>query len=446
MYKKIDLPSNEDLFREVEEVLKTKGKKRENPSPDSLPPSATTGKGKRKEDHTPRPGDIKHPRCEGSSTAETVIPPNQSFPSRGNTFSGGSKGKSKAKYLGWRHPPREPSNVPALTTSGPPIKLFYMEDLEQPGSEISNLKLTAYKLPITSNRFMRQPLASPPSDTWLKPRIEGTVSSSHREIYHHALECMRQAIQSPYDRLIQDRYTGGWLDCEGIFVPLPEERNKYPLWYYLPNESNKLCDFIKVLRDRPCKPGAIPDLEYLPNSTYSFVMVKTILKDSTNIKIKPSRFWNDLRVRSVSGKILYTLHDYCPGMPVDLEQECKNMNLHPYLTAEIVLFPPNNKEKCPIDAPASVAKMASLGILKDTSDTAIEQFLTDLQPTIERYNHLDDTWPFALPRLFINAHMFRLERMRYALKGYLESRAPEAIDQALARHHTSPKRRARWCP
>ncbi len=74
-------------------------------------------------------------------------------------------------------------------------------------------------------------------------------------------------------------------------------------------------------------------MEYLPNSTYSF-MVKAILKDSTNIKIKPSRFWNELSVRGVSGKILYTLQDYCPGMPVDLEQECKNMNLHPYLTTE----------------------------------------------------------------------------------------------------------------
>jgi hypothetical protein len=199
MYKKIDLPpqhcsilpSNENLFRQVDEVLRTNGKKREQPSPNSLPPSATTGKGKRKEDHTPRPGDIKHPRFEGPSTAETVIPPNQSLPPRGNTFSGGSKGKNKGKYLGWRHPPREPSSVPALTTSGPPIKFFYMEDLEYPGSDISNLKMISYKLP-TSSRFMSQPVASPPSDTWLKPRVEGgIVKPVHREIYHYALECMR---------------------------------------------------------------------------------------------------------------------------------------------------------------------------------------------------------------------------------------------------------------
>jgi hypothetical protein len=55
IFKKIDLPpqhcsilpSNEDLFREVEEVLITKGKKRMKPSPDNLLPSTTTGKEKR---------------------------------------------------------------------------------------------------------------------------------------------------------------------------------------------------------------------------------------------------------------------------------------------------------------------------------------------------------------------------------------------------------------
>ena len=63
---------------------------------------------------------------------------------------------------------------------------------------------------------MNQPILSPPSDTWLKPRVEGGIyTPAHREIYQHALECMRQAIQSPYDRLVQDRYTGGWLNCEG---------------------------------------------------------------------------------------------------------------------------------------------------------------------------------------------------------------------------------------
>ncbi len=33
--------------------------------------------------------------------------------------------------------------------------------------------------------------------------------------------------------------------------------------------------------------------------------------------------------------------------------------------------------------------------------------------------------------LFISAHIFRLERIKYALRGYLESHTQEALDKAL---------------
>ncbi len=96
-----------------------------------------------------------------------------------------------------------------------------------------------------------------------------------------------------------------------------------------------------------------------------------------------------------------------------------------------MVFPANDKEKYQIDAPGSILKMVSLGILNDTGHKTIEQYLVDLQPTIARFNHLDDTWSFALPRVFISAHMYRLERMTYALRGYLETHTQEALNQAL---------------
>ena len=49
-------------------------------------------------------------------------------------------------------------------------------------------------------------------------------------------------------------------------------------------------------------------------------MVKSILKDYTNVKVKGSRFWDDKLARVPKGRILYTLHDYCPGMLVNLEK------------------------------------------------------------------------------------------------------------------------------
>jgi hypothetical protein len=278
---------------------------------------------------------------------------------------------------------------------------------------------------------MNQAIHTPPSDTWLKPRVEGgIVTPVIRDIYLHALECMRQAIQSPYDRLIQDRYTGGWHDCEGRFAPPSAAREKIPYWYNLPYESNKLGDFIRVLRNRPCKMGVVPQLEYVPNSTYSFAMVKTILKDYTDVKVKGSRFWDDQIVRPVANKILYSLHDYCPGMPVNLEQECKNMNLDPYRHTELVVFPPNTVERYPLDLQGTMEKMVSLGIIKDAGN-GIQQFLIDLKPTIQRYSSLADTWPFELPRMFLSVHLARLDRIKHALTKYLESQGQDTLDKAL---------------
>ncbi len=87
---------------------------------------------------------------------------------------------------------------------------------------------------------MDKVVATPPKDSWFKDRIyEDVVTNEHRETYRHALECMRQAIQSPDTRLIQDQKTGGWIDFEASFVAA-NEVNQYPNWYYYPDPSEKL--------------------------------------------------------------------------------------------------------------------------------------------------------------------------------------------------------------
>jgi hypothetical protein len=52
---------------------------------------------------------------------------------------------------------------------------------------------------------MHQAITTSPEDAWIKARIlEAVVTDAHRETYRHALERMRQALQSPLNRLIQD--------------------------------------------------------------------------------------------------------------------------------------------------------------------------------------------------------------------------------------------------
>jgi hypothetical protein len=68
-----------------------------------------------------------------------------------------------------------------------------------------------YKTPC-SPRLMHEPIRIRPTNIWLKARTgiaETLITENHVQTYMHALECMRKAINSPYERVIQDRDTGG---------------------------------------------------------------------------------------------------------------------------------------------------------------------------------------------------------------------------------------------
>ena len=235
---------------------------------------------------------------------------------------------------------------------------------------------------------MHLAITVPPVDTWIIPRIlETVVTDDHREAYRHALECMRQALQSPWSRLIQDETTAGWRDCEGYFAPA-NALSRYANWHYYPESGvDQLGDYVRVLRQRPYTRG-ITDLEYIPNDTYSFHMVKSLLKDCTDVKPKGSRFWDDQLVRVVPGKVLYSIHDYCPGMPVNLEEECLKMHLPLFRPHEVVTLPPvmiNNKEVHHPNITASIEKMMSLGMLANSETTTVEAYIKNtLKPIVKK--------------------------------------------------------------
>jgi hypothetical protein len=209
--------STEDILKEVDEVLRTKGNKIELNTQLATILPITRGKGKRTGDTHLRPGDTKYPRLDtqvgSSSEPPTVTQGNHSYKPDLSGMSKGqqkgyysTKGNGKSKpYLGSRY---APSNVPTLN-SGTKLEFYFIRDLEHPGTATCSYNTVAYKLP-TANRFMHEPLTALPPIKWLQPQMDvppGTINQGHKEIYRHALECMRQAIQSPLNRVIQDRDT-----------------------------------------------------------------------------------------------------------------------------------------------------------------------------------------------------------------------------------------------
>jgi hypothetical protein len=126
--------STEDILKEVDEVLRTKGNKIEPNAQLAIAPPVTPGKGKRMGDTHLRPGDTKYPRLDpqpGSSTEPpTVAQGNQPYKTEFPGMSKGqqkgchsTKGNGKSKpYLGSRY---TPSNVPILN-SGTNLEFYFI--------------------------------------------------------------------------------------------------------------------------------------------------------------------------------------------------------------------------------------------------------------------------------------------------------------------------------
>ncbi len=64
-------------------------------------------------------------------------------------------------------------------------------------------------------------------------------------------------------------------------------------------------------------------------------------------KVGSSRLWNEQYISDIAlnPKVAYSLHDYVPGMPIDLEQECELMKLHPFVHNEIRYLPQLPEDK-----------------------------------------------------------------------------------------------------
>jgi hypothetical protein len=120
-------------------------------------------------------------------------------------------------------------------------------------------------------------------------------------------------------------------------------------------------------------------------------------------------------------------------MPIDLETECEEMKLHPFVWNEIVNGPQGPKDKHPpIDPDGSVESMIQRGIITDGEITTIETFLNELKPIQHRYDMLIENWPFEIGRYVLSLHVQRLILLAKALHLYIEKVTKQLAAQALA--------------
>ncbi len=82
------------------------------------------------------------------------------------------------------------------------------------------------------------------------------------------------------------------------------------------NQKLTLGDYWRVLRVRPATNKYKAEqlqLEYIPNKKIKMTLVDNVKR----LKIKPTRYWNELLVKDVPNDILYSLSDFYPGLPYE---------------------------------------------------------------------------------------------------------------------------------
>ncbi len=132
------------------------------------------------------------------------------------------------------------------------------------------------------------------------------------KVYHNALTALYHTNGSTSQYLLHDEMKTPrtllgqaiqYLNGQSLNELVPE------------NQKTSLGDYWRVLRVRPPTSklrAERPHLEYIPNNTYTYYEVKTTLENIKRLKIKPTRYWNELPIKDIPSDVLYSLSDYYP--------------------------------------------------------------------------------------------------------------------------------------
>jgi hypothetical protein len=192
---------------------------------------------------------------------------------------------------------------------------------------------------------------------------------------------------------------------------------------YLLGDSMKplLWDFWKILRHRPAfgVRGSNPDIEYIPNNPYSYYQVKKTLMQSAKVQVKPSRYWDERPAKNIPDDIFYSLSEYWPSIPIDVDIISENTQLG------IPLYRMNEQHKTNQSGPGTrphmvndnsytIEYLLSTGAVANERN-AFEDYVNEIQMVESKYTNHITTWPFLAAQRLLKMQLYRLRTIRLAL-------------------------------
>jgi hypothetical protein len=249
-------------------------------------------------------------------------------------------------------------------------------------------------------------------------------SSIHNIAYHYntALRAIYEVRQSMHNFHIMEE-NGRIVDLLGN--PISNASPTDPHYLLEENQKLSLGDFWKTLRFRPARTvnkSSNPDIEYVPNNTYSYYQVKKTLLQSSRVQVKPCRYWNELPADFIDDETFYSLCDYWPSMPHDVDVINENSFLG------LPLYRMNEQSKT-ISVPTRIGARAhftndnsytvefllSTGAIPDDSKESFEGYLTSICEAEMKYVGHIVNWPFLASLRLLRLQHQRLKIIKQAL-------------------------------
>jgi hypothetical protein len=253
---------------------------------------------------------------------------------------------------------------------------------------------------------------------------DGTPISNIVFHYNTAIKAIYEVRQSVTHFQIMEQ-TGRVVDLRG--TPYGNGYKVDP--HYLLGDSMKalLGDFWRILRHRPVSFGvraSNPDIEYVPNNPYSYYQVKKTLMQSAQVQVKPSRYWDERPAKNIPDDIFYSLSEYWPSMPIDVDIVNENTQLG------LPLYRMNEQHKTNKSGPGTRPHMVNdnaytINFLLATGAianerNAFEDYINEIQMVESKYTNHITTWPFLAAQTLLKMQLYRLRAIRLALYEGLE--------------------------
>ncbi len=182
-----------------------------------------------------------------------------------------------------------------------------------------------------------------------------------------------------------------------------------------------LGDFWRVLQNRP---SASPlrssnfDVEYIANNTYSFYQVKKTLAQVAKVQVKPSRYWNELPAQGIPDDILYSLSEYWPSMPhnVNIANDNHQLGLDAYRMREQsrTKFSPAPSIK-PYWVYDPIEYLLATQAIANLEQTTLEDYMTKVHEMDMALTDHIANWPFLAAQRLLKLQLSRLRVIKQAL-------------------------------